>query len=84
MSTLLEATIEAVRDSRDGHGQEIVDCGNGDYMAIPTAYLNDISYIQSREVIISLSNGLDDTGWDHLDEMSDEEIAQLLIDTQEY
>jgi len=81
MTTLLRATIEAVQDARNGQSVVVVD-EKGNYEAIPPSYLTDGSYTGSRDVVIDLSNGLDDTGWDHLDEISNRDIAKLLIENR--
>lgn len=79
MATKLQATIEAVEKAdRWMNGAVVVVDENGDHDAVPGAYLNDISYTGSRDVVVSLENGLDDTGYD-LNYATAEEIAELLI-----
>ena len=79
MTTKLNATIEAVENAdRWMNGAVVVVDENGDYDAIPGAYLSDTSYTGSRNVVIDLSNGLDDTGYS-LDDGTAREIAELLI-----
>ncbi|MBC8508884.1 MAG: hypothetical protein H8D34_28850 [Chloroflexi bacterium] len=79
MATKRNAMIDAVNNARTGNVVVVLD-ENGEYDCIPAAYLNDISYEGSRNVAFDLSNGLDDTGYDYLDEMTDEEIADFLIE----
>jgi hypothetical protein len=79
MTTKIKATTTAVEKSNYWmNGAVVVVDENGDYDAIPGAYLNDISYTGSRDVVVDLSNGLDDTGYS-LDDATAEEIAKLLI-----
>lgn len=79
MATKLQATIEAVEKAdRWMNGAVVVVDENGDYDAIPGAYLTDCSYTGSRDVVVSLENGLDDTGYS-LDDGTAEQIAELLI-----
>ena len=79
MATLLNATIEAVKEADHWMGGAVVVNDDGDYKAIPGAYLNDISYTGSSEVVIDISNGLSDTGY-KVPGARARDIARLLID----
>jgi len=84
MSTKMDATIEAVEKADCWVGGAVVVAeDNGEYNAIPGAYLTDCSYTGSRDVVIDLSYGLSgSTGYGDCD-LSDPEqvrqVAELLI-----
>lgn len=80
MTTELNATIEAVEMADQWMGGAVVVIDeNGDYDAIPAAYLTDASYTGSRDVVVDLSNGLHNATGYSLDDGTPEEIAKLLV-----
>ncbi len=80
MTTKRNATIEAIENSENWMGGAVVvKDENGDYDAIPQAYLSDISYEGSTDVVVDLSNGLETATGYSLDDGTAEEVADLLI-----
>jgi len=80
MTTKREATIEAIENSENWmNGAVVVKDENSDYNAIPEAYLSDISYEGSKNVVIDLANGLEAATGYSLDDGTAEEIADLLV-----
>lgn len=79
MATKLNATIKAVENADHWMGGAVVVVEeDGSYEAIPGAYLTDISYTGSREIVVNISNGLDDTGY-NVDGATAEDIAEMLL-----
>ena len=64
MSTLREAVVEAIRESEHWLGGARVVLDGDAYLALPGAYLNDISYTGDGEVIWSVTDPCDVGGPD--------------------
>ena len=78
--TKIEAYIDAITSADHFMGGAVVVKYEDDtYEAIPGAYLTDISYQGSREIVLDLRQGMfNSTGYDHNDGTA-EEIARMLI-----
>lgn len=75
-----KAVIEAIENAdKWANGAVVVKSGRRDYDAIPGAYLNDISYTGSRNVVLDLQGGLYPSTGYSLDDATAKEIADLLI-----
>ncbi len=79
MSSKLDATIEAVKNADTWMGGAVVVKDGRNYEAIPQAHLSDGSYTGSRNIVIDLANGLEDSSGYSLDEATPKDIACLLL-----
>lgn len=64
MTTLRDAVIEAIRESDHWMGGAVVVRDGENFEAYPGAYMNDISYTGSRDVVWDASNPCDVGGPD--------------------
>lgn len=78
MATLNAAIREAVENHRRWmDGAVVVVDDDGDYEAIPGAYLNDISYTGSSEVVTRIERG-DTWGENDPDNLSEMDMANIV------
>ena len=77
MTTLREAVREAVEKAPEWADGAVVVVSEDGYMAIPAAYLSDISYAGSHEVIAKVQPGQDGDVYDALDDARERVIGPL-------
>lgn len=79
---LVNAVIELVKDAENNRGEWVVIEEDGEFYSIPAAYLTDISYTGSRNVVTKIQEGADLFGsdWQYNEETIEEE-AQWAVDT---
>lgn len=77
-----EQMMAAIREAVEQHrhwlgGAVVVVDDDGDYEAIPGAYLDDISYTGSSEVVTRIERG-DTWGEDDPDNLTEDEITNIV------
>lgn len=78
MATKNQAVLEAVRKASNWmNGSVVVKNDDGSYEAFPGAYMNDISFSGSRNVVFTVTNAADILG-DDPEQYSDEQLLDVI------